>query len=78
MSRGLANIAGVGTQKFSEEIPKNLDYKLTANELDAVRNRLRELNLRMPQMFSISPLDPIRVFFLEVHLPKVAPFLPPL
>jgi len=45
---GLANIAGVSTQKFSEEIPKNLDYKLTANELDAVRNRLRELNLRMP------------------------------
>lgn len=45
---GLANIAGSSTQKFSKEIPKNLDYKLTINELDAVRGRLRALNMRMP------------------------------
>src|SRR6185436_15098986 len=45
---GLANIAGTNTQKFSLEIPKNLDYKLTANELQAVRDRMRELNMRMP------------------------------
>src|SRR5688500_3866419 len=32
---GLANIAGFSAQRFSIEIPKNLDYKLTPNELDA-------------------------------------------
>ena len=49
---GLANIAGVNTQRFNLEIPKNLDYKLTANELQAVRDRMRELNMRMPAYFT--------------------------
>src|SRR6185503_432086 len=40
---GLATIAGVSTQKFSHEIPKNLDYNLTPNELTAVRERLLAL-----------------------------------
>lgn len=51
---GLANIAGVGTQKFSVEIPKNLDYKLTTNELDAVKTRLRALGMRMPAYVTAS------------------------
>lgn len=44
---GLAAIEGFSTQKFSAEIPKNLDYNLTPNELTAVKDRLRALNLRM-------------------------------
>jgi type 1 glutamine amidotransferase len=49
---GLATIAGASTQKFSNEIPKNLDYNLTANELVAVRERLLALNLRMAAYFA--------------------------
>ena len=49
---GLAAIEGFSEQKFSAEIPKNLDYKLTSNEREAVRDRLRALNLRMPAYFT--------------------------
>jgi type 1 glutamine amidotransferase/sugar phosphate isomerase/epimerase len=51
---GLAAIEGFSGQKFSAEIPKNLDYKLTSNEREAVRDRLRALNLRMPSYFTAS------------------------
>src|SRR5713101_8172850 len=51
---GLAAIEGFSAQKFSAEIPKNLDYKLTSNEREAVRDRLRALNLRMPAYFTPS------------------------
>ena len=43
---GLSNIAGAGTQKFSDGIPKNLDPRLSANELTAVRERLLALTLK--------------------------------
>ena len=49
---GLAAIEGFSGQKFSAEIPKNLDYRLTSNEREAVRDRLRALNLRMPAYFT--------------------------
>src|SRR5687768_16905774 len=49
---GLANIAGSNVQKFSLEIPKALDYKLAPGELEAVRDRLRALNMRMPAYFT--------------------------
>jgi type 1 glutamine amidotransferase/sugar phosphate isomerase/epimerase len=45
---GLATIEGFSWQKFSAEIPKNLDQRLTPNELEAVKDRLRALNMRMP------------------------------
>ena len=48
---GLANIAGSNLQKFSLEIPKNLDYKLAPGELDAVRDRLRSLNMQDAGLF---------------------------
>ncbi|MGH9720319.1 MAG: ThuA domain-containing protein [Bryobacteraceae bacterium] len=44
---GLAYIQGDAAQKFSAEIPKNLDYRLAPGELEAVRDRLRALNMRM-------------------------------
>ena len=49
---GLANIAGSNVQKFSLEIPKALDYKLAPGEVEAVRDRLRALNMRMPTYFT--------------------------
>jgi type 1 glutamine amidotransferase/sugar phosphate isomerase/epimerase len=49
---GLAMIQGVSNQKVSLAIPKNLDEKLAPGELQAVRERLRLLNLRMPAYFA--------------------------
>ena len=49
---GLAFIAGSGSQQFSAEIPKKLDDKLAPGELEAVRDRLRALNMRMPVYFA--------------------------
>ena len=45
---GLSAIEGVSTQQVSAEIPKPLDYHLTADEITKVKNRLDELRLRMP------------------------------
>ena len=39
---------GDSTQKVSVQIPKNLDYKLAPGEIDAVRDRMAPLNVRMP------------------------------
>jgi hypothetical protein len=51
---GLAFIAGSDSQQFSKEIPKKLDYKLAPGEIEAVRDRLRSLNMRMPVYFASS------------------------
>lgn len=45
-SLGVSSVEGHGMQKVSIEIPKNLDYRLTAGELQRVRERLTAL--RMP------------------------------
>jgi type 1 glutamine amidotransferase/sugar phosphate isomerase/epimerase len=45
---GLSAIEGVGTQKVSPDIARNLDYNLSAGEIARVRTRLEELRLRMP------------------------------
>ena len=45
---GMASVEGVSTQKVSAEIAKNLDYNLTAAEIDKVKARLNELRLVMP------------------------------
>ena len=44
----LAVVEGDSTQKVSVQIPKNLDYRLAPGELDAVRDRMTTLNVRMP------------------------------
>jgi len=44
---GMAFVEGVSTQKVSAEIAKNLDYNLTASEVDKVKARLNELRLVM-------------------------------
>ena len=44
----LAAVEGDSTQRVSVQIPKNLDYRLAPGELDAVRERMTTLNLRMP------------------------------
>ena len=48
----LAVVEGDSTQKVSVQIPKNLDYRLAPGELDAVRDRMTTLNLRMPVYFT--------------------------
>jgi type 1 glutamine amidotransferase len=48
----LAVVEGDSTQKVSLQIPKNLDYRLAAGELDAVRERMSTLNVRMPVYFT--------------------------
>ena len=45
-SLGVSSVEGHGMQKVSIEIPKNLDYRLTAGELQRVQERLTAL--RMP------------------------------
>jgi type 1 glutamine amidotransferase/sugar phosphate isomerase/epimerase len=49
---GLANVIGGNTQNVSHEIPKKLDYRLAPGELEAVRDRLAALNMRMPGYFT--------------------------
>ena len=48
----LAVVAGDSTQKVSIQIPKNLDYRLAPGEMNAVRDRLTMLSLRMPVYFT--------------------------
>jgi type 1 glutamine amidotransferase len=48
----LAVVEGDSTQKVSVQIPKNLDYRLAPGELDAVRDRMTTLNLRMTVYFT--------------------------
>jgi type 1 glutamine amidotransferase len=48
----LAVVEGDSTQKVSIQIPKNLDYRLAHGELDAVRERMSTLNVRMPVYFT--------------------------
>src|SRR5256885_11000830 len=45
---GLSAIEGIGTQKVSPDIARNLDYNLSNAEIAKVRTRLEELRLRMP------------------------------
>ena len=45
---GMASVEGVSSQKVSGEIAKNVDYNLTAAEIDKVKARLNELRLLMP------------------------------
>ena len=45
---GLAVFEGDSAQKVSAQIPKNLDYRLAPGEMDAVRDRMAALNVRMP------------------------------
>jgi type 1 glutamine amidotransferase len=44
----VALIEGDSTQKVSTQIPKNLDYRLAPGEINAVRDRMTLLNVRMP------------------------------
>jgi len=48
---GVAVVEGDSAQKVSVQIPKNLDYRLAPGEMDAVRDRLALLNVRMPVYF---------------------------
>jgi hypothetical protein len=48
----LGAVEGDSTQKVSVQIPKNLDYRLAPGEMDAVRERMTTLNLRMPVYFT--------------------------
>ena len=48
----LAVVEGDSTQKVSVQIPKNLDYRLAPGEMDAVRDRMTTLSLRMPVYFT--------------------------
>ena len=45
---GVAVVEGNSAQKVSAQIPKNLDYRLASGEMDAVRDRMTTLNVRMP------------------------------
>ena len=48
---GVAVFEGSSAQKVSAQIPKNLDYRLAPGEMDAVRDRMTLLNVRMPVYF---------------------------
>ncbi len=48
---GLSAVEGVSTQQVSADIPKHLDYNLTAEEVAKVKNTLDELRLHMPAYF---------------------------
>ena len=54
---GLGFIEGSSGQKVSAAIPKNLDYNLSADEIEAVRHRLAELRLRMAAYHTAIPAD---------------------
>jgi len=56
----LAVIEGDATQKVSVQIPKSLDYRLAPGELNAVRERMTALNLKMPAYYvgDIGPNEP--------------------
>ncbi len=49
---GVAFVEGISTQQVSTEIRKNLDYNLTASDVDKVKARLNELRLRMPAYYA--------------------------
>jgi sugar phosphate isomerase/epimerase len=59
---GLAYIEGSNKQWVSPELPKNLDYNLTAEEVTAIRNRLRRLHVEMVayHVDSLEPDDAVR------------------
>ena len=59
---GLAYIEGSNQQWVSPEVRKNLDYNLTAEEVTAVRNRLRRLHVEMVayHVDSLGPDDAVR------------------
>ena len=59
---GLAYIEGSNKQWVSPEVRKNLDYNLTAEEVTAVRNRLRRLHVEMVayHVDSLGPDDAVR------------------
>ena len=65
----LAVVAGDSTQKISVQIPKNLDYRLAPGEMDAVRDRMTTLNVRMPVYFTaeISEDEPDRAKAVRVR-----------
>ena len=44
---GTGFLEASSSQKVSPEIPKNLDYNLSSDEVAAVKNRLDELRLRL-------------------------------
>ena len=48
----VAVIEGDSAQKVSVQIPKNLDYRLAPGEIDAIRDRMTALSLRMPVYFT--------------------------
>jgi type 1 glutamine amidotransferase len=48
----VAAVEGDSAQKVSVQIPKNLDYRLAPGEMDAVRDRMALLNVRMPVYFT--------------------------
>jgi uncharacterized protein len=48
---GFSAVEGMSTQRVSADIPKNLDYNLTDDEITKVKNRLDELRLHMPAYF---------------------------
>jgi uncharacterized protein len=55
---GLSAVEGVSTQQVSADIPKRLDYHLTADEVTKVKNTLDELRLRMPAYYiDVLPSD---------------------
>ncbi|OHE89339.1 MAG: hypothetical protein A3G75_13380 [Verrucomicrobia bacterium RIFCSPLOWO2_12_FULL_64_8] len=49
---GVAVFEGNSAQRVSAQIPKNLDYRLAPGEMDAVRDRMTLLNVRMPVYFT--------------------------
>jgi len=59
---GLAYIEGSNKQWVSPEVRKNLDYNLTAEEVAAIRNRLRRLHVEMVayHVDSLGPDDAVR------------------
>src|SRR5713226_3160256 len=59
---GMAYIEGSNQQWVSPEVRKNLDYNLTAQEVAAVRNRLRRLHVDMVayHVDSLGPDDDAR------------------
>ena len=66
---GLAVVEGDSAQKVSIQIPKNLDYRLAPGEMDAVRDRMALLNVRMPVYFTpaISEDEPDRAKNVRVR-----------
>src|SRR5882724_1505075 len=54
---GTGFLEASSSQKVSPEIPKSLDYNLSADEVTAVKNRLAELRLRLVAYRAAIPAD---------------------